>query len=80
VAKAQAPHRKRLQRRPCHHPPQVEDRVAEAAELLSMLEELRPTNAATFNAFAEVWRRIARIPPAARPRLLHEIQPGAHEA
>jgi len=55
---------------------EVDDRVSEAAELISMLEDLRPTDSARFNAFAEMWKRIARVPPAAKTRLLKEISPG----
>jgi len=50
--------------------------VNEAAELISMLEDLRPTEGAQFNAFAEMWKRIAHVPPAAKARLLEEITPG----
>jgi len=41
-----------------------------------VLEEVRPTDMGRFNAFVEVWRRIARVPPAAKTRLLKEITPG----
>jgi hypothetical protein len=54
----------------------VDDRVSEAAELMSMLEELRPTDPARYNACAELWKRIARVPPAAKTRLLKEVTPG----
>lgn len=47
---------------------------------MSMLEDVRPTDPATFNAFAEVWAAIARIPAHAKVRLLDELAPGEQRA
>lgn len=54
---------------------QIDERVEDAAGMISMLDDLRPVDR-SFNAFAEVWTRIARIPPEARIRLLQEVEPG----
>ncbi|KAI8467633.1 MAG: hypothetical protein J3K34DRAFT_523614 [Monoraphidium minutum] len=55
----------------------VDDLVEAAADLISVLPELRPLDRATFNAGYEVWRALAAVPPGDRYRVLEELEPGA---
>lgn len=55
---------------------QVDDLVDAAADLISMIDELRPLDRSTFNAAYEIWHAIAAVPPSERGRLLDEIEPG----
>jgi hypothetical protein len=64
-------------RQPPTPPPQLEERVDDAAQYICMMDELRPLEPELFNPFAEVWRRLARVPPEARARVLRELEPGA---
>lgn len=57
--------------------PQITERVEEAAQYICILDDLRPLQREGFNAFYEIWRRIARVPPEHRARLLAELEPGA---
>jgi hypothetical protein len=45
---------------------QVDDLVEAAAGLISVLDELRPLEPATFNPAYEIWKAIAAVPPADR--------------
>lgn len=49
---------------------QVEERLDDAASFMAVVDELRPLDRQAFNPFYEVWKRIARVPPAARHRYL----------
>lgn len=55
----------------------VTDLVEAAAGLISVVDDLRPLDPAAFNAFAEIWRAIAAVPPGDRVRILDELEPGA---
>ncbi|KAG2426371.1 hypothetical protein HYH02_014799 [Chlamydomonas schloesseri] len=44
---------------------------------MSVMDELRPLNPSAYNAFYELWTRIAKIPPEERHRLLDELEPGS---
>ncbi|KAJ9527529.1 hypothetical protein QJQ45_025739 [Haematococcus lacustris] len=43
---------------------------------MSIVSDLRPISA-QYNAFAEVWKRLAEVPQTALPQLLKEVEPGA---
>ena len=49
--------------------------------MIAVVQDLRPTVASgsglPFNACAEVWRRVRRVPPWERHRLLAELEPGS---
>lgn len=47
-------------------PLQVSDLVEAAAGLISVLDDLRPLDASSFNAAYEIWKAIAAVPPADR--------------
>ena len=59
----------------------MEDRLDEASAMIVVVQDLRPTVASgsglPFNACAEVWRRVRRVPPWERHRLLAELEPGS---
>ncbi|GFH20099.1 uncharacterized protein HaLaN_17168 [Haematococcus lacustris] len=55
---------------------EVEDIVESAAAFVSIVSDLRPISA-QYNAFAEVWKRLAEVPQTALPQLLKEVEPGA---
>lgn len=55
----------------------VSDLVEAAAGLISVLDDLRPLDASSFNAAYEIWKAIAAVPPADRVRILDELEPGA---
>jgi hypothetical protein len=44
----------------------VNDLVEAAAGLISVLDDLRPLDAKSFNAAYEIWKAIAAVPPADR--------------
>jgi hypothetical protein len=44
----------------------VADLVEAAAGLISVIDDLRPLDPSTFNAFYEIYRSIAAVPPADR--------------
>lgn len=45
---------------------QVNDLVEAAAGLISVIDDLRPLDPDTFNAFYEIFKAIAAVPPADR--------------
>ncbi|KAF6251386.1 hypothetical protein COO60DRAFT_1645077 [Scenedesmus sp. NREL 46B-D3] len=45
---------------------QVSDLVEAAAGLTSVVDDLRPLDATSFNAAYEIWKAIAAVPPADR--------------
>ncbi len=49
----------------------------DAVQYICLMDELRPLEPEAFNPFTEVWRRLARVPPEARRRVLRELEPGA---
>jgi hypothetical protein len=55
----------------------VDDLVDAAADLISVLPELRPLDRSTFNAGYEVWRAIAAVPAGERYRILEGLEPGS---
>jgi hypothetical protein len=55
---------------------QVNELVEDTAAFINVLDDIQPLDNRRYNAFAEVWRRIERIPPEHRHLLLHEIGPG----
>jgi len=56
---------------------EIEDRVDEAAGMICVIDDLRPLEPGAFNPCAEIWKRVARVPPWARHRILQELEPGA---
>lgn len=48
------------------HHTQVDDLVDAAAGLISVLDDLRPLDTERFNAFYEIYKAIAAVPPADR--------------
>jgi hypothetical protein len=55
----------------------VDDLINYTAGLISVLDDVRPLDPATYNASYEIWHAIAAIPPSDRPRLIDELEPGA---
>lgn len=55
----------------------MDDLIDCAAGLISVLDDVRPLDPATYNASYEIWHAIAAIPPSDRPRLIDELEPGA---
>jgi hypothetical protein len=55
---------------------QVDELVEDTAAFINVLDDIQPLDKRRYNAFAEVWRRIVRIPAEHRHRLLDEIGPG----
>lgn len=56
---------------------QIEDRIDEAAAMIAVIHDLRPSAVKGFNQCEEIWRRIRRVPPWERHQLLSELEPGS---
>ncbi|KXZ46852.1 hypothetical protein GPECTOR_40g586 [Gonium pectorale] len=47
---------------------EVDELIEDAAGFICVMDQLRPLDPASYNAFHEVWTRIARIPAGERYR------------
>lgn len=61
-------------------PFQIQDRLLEAAGMISIILDVRPLTPRAFNPSLEVWRRVRKVPPWERHRLLQDLEPGAIRA
>lgn len=48
--------------------------------MISIILDVRPLTPRAFNPSLEVWRRVRRVPPWERHRLLQDLEPGAIRA
>ncbi|GAX72744.1 hypothetical protein CEUSTIGMA_g200.t1 [Chlamydomonas eustigma] len=66
---------------------EIEDRIDEATAVIAVIHDLQPlahkldpselTKKNKFNACAEIWRGIKRVPPWERHRIVQDLEPGA---